>query len=372
MTFFVSGTPISLFNLYRLQEGLSNADLGIVSLGYFIAAASALLIFGRISNHTGRKPLLYTAIVCLLTSCALLLMMHSVSVLLLARILQGFACGIASSNIAAYLVDVSEQQPGWLVALITSCSPMLGISGGAISSGALATWGPAPRSLIYMLLMVILSSILVTTWFAQESIKPKGGWLLSLRPRLYLPEGKNKTFLTTAGVVIATWSLGAFYQAFGPSVLAQKLNQSSAFMSAIAFSSVMILTPLGGYISRYYRPHIAIRLGMGAFIVASFTILISLKQGWLISFIGASLLVGLSQGVATAACLHLLLHGITSEHRAGTLATVFVTSYSGAVFPGAIASAFAHNLSVFQLCMGYVGLGFVAATFAIIMSAKLE
>ena len=61
LVYMTSGAPISLFNTYRLEDGITNADLGIVSLGYFLAAAVALLMFGQMSNYVGRKSMAMAA-----------------------------------------------------------------------------------------------------------------------------------------------------------------------------------------------------------------------------------------------------------------------------------------------------------------------
>src|SRR5690349_6827038 len=44
--FATAGVPIPLYNVYRTENGISNADLGIVSAGYFVAAAASLLLLG--------------------------------------------------------------------------------------------------------------------------------------------------------------------------------------------------------------------------------------------------------------------------------------------------------------------------------------
>ncbi|MCE9679458.1 MFS transporter [Shewanella sp. AS1] len=372
LVFATSGAPISLFNTYRLENGLSNSDLGLVSLGYFIAAAIALLMFGRLSNFIGRKPMAIIALLCVIVSCLLLTQMHSVPVLFVARVLQGLACGIATSSIGAYVVDLSEGKPGWLVAAVTSTSPMIGISSGAITSGALVSWGPWPRVLIFILLLSFLLACLLLVFFSPETIKRKSGGLAALWPNLYLPKERLWAFLIMACCVIATWSLGAFYQAFGPSIVAEQLGTRSAIVSALAFSSVMILTPLGGYITSNMASTFAVRLGMGLYIASAILILIALEQAWLVLFFVASLLVGVAQGIATTACLKVLLHGIDIEYRAGLLSTVFVVSYSGAVFPGMVASLAATSFSVFEICVGYVVLGIIAASIAIGASSRIQ
>ncbi|WP_281213259.1 MFS transporter [Shewanella insulae] len=378
LVFATAGAPISLFNSYRLDDGLSNADLGLVSLGYFFSAATALIVFGRLSNVVGRKPMALAALLCAVASCCLLLNMQHILVLFAARALQGFACGIATGSIGAYVVDTSRGRPAWLVAAITSTSPMIGISSGAIVSGALVTWAPMPRMLIFILLIAILSICLLLFLFSPESIKSRAGAdgyvsaLASLRPRLYFPVVRKWAFLTLACVVVATWSLGAFYQAFGPSIVAEQLGTNSPILAALAFSSVMILTPMGGYLTSGLTPRRAVLLGMLLYIGAALMILVSLDSGWLPAFLCASLLVGIAQGAATTACFNVLLAGLAVEQRAGLLSSVFVISYAGAVVPGLVASLAASSFSVFQICIGYVLLGVAAAIAATVTSFWLE
>jgi MFS family permease len=72
LVFATAGTPIPLYNLYQAQDGITHADLGAVSVGYFVAAAGSLLILGRISNHWGRRPVALTAVASAVFSCLIL------------------------------------------------------------------------------------------------------------------------------------------------------------------------------------------------------------------------------------------------------------------------------------------------------------
>lgn len=184
LVFMTSGTPISLFNLYRAENGLTNADLGVVSLAYFISAAVALLMFGRLSNHVGRKPMALIAIGCCALSCVCLMLMSDVTLLFAARLLQGFACGVATSSIGAYAVDAGEHQPKWLVAAVASTSPMVGIPLGAISSGALVTWGPYPKITIFALVLTLLLVCLALLFNCRETInrQPRGTEVFAAKP----------------------------------------------------------------------------------------------------------------------------------------------------------------------------------------------
>jgi MFS family permease len=114
LVFATAGTPIPLYNIYQAQDGITKGGLGLVSAGYFVAAALALLVLGRLSNFLGRKPIAITALTCAAASCVLLLIMDGLTPLLLARVLQGLSCGLASGALGSYIVDSGIGRPRWL------------------------------------------------------------------------------------------------------------------------------------------------------------------------------------------------------------------------------------------------------------------
>jgi hypothetical protein len=50
-----AGTAIPLYNTYRTQDGITNADLGWCSVAYFVSAATSLLVLGQLSNPLGSR-----------------------------------------------------------------------------------------------------------------------------------------------------------------------------------------------------------------------------------------------------------------------------------------------------------------------------
>jgi len=364
--FAAAGTPIPLYNTYRLEDGLSNGDLAIVSVAYFVAAASSLLICGRLSNFVGRRPVALAALLSAALGCLLLAFMHSASIMALGRVLQGLACGIASSSLGAYVVDTSQGKPRWLTAAITGSAPMLGIPTGALAAGALVTWGGEPRLIVYLLLSGVLLLLAGLIALSPESVARRPGALSSLRPQMQIPRGTGRQLLAAGAAAVATWSLGGFFQAFAPSVAAQYLNAGSPLLGAAVFSSVMGLNPVGASLSARFSPVTGVRLGMGLFSLALSGILINLQAGWVLPFLGCSLLVGIAQGLASTGAIRALLEQSGVDERAGVLASLYFISYSGAALPGMIAGPASARFDLFWIAAGYGGLGTVAALIAML------
>ena len=109
--FAASASPIPLNELYRGDDGLSHADLAFTAVAYFLAVMAALLVFGRLSNHLGRRPVALAALVVTAAGCLVLTRVHGVAPLVAGRVLQGVGCGLASSALAAFVVDSSPASP---------------------------------------------------------------------------------------------------------------------------------------------------------------------------------------------------------------------------------------------------------------------
>src|SRR4051812_6898821 len=206
----------------------------------------ALVVLGRVSNHVGRRPVAIAALLLTAAGTLLLTQVHGVEPLIAGRVLQGIGCGLASSALAAFVVDSAPgSAPAWLASAVTTGSPMVGLTVGALASGALAQYGPAPRSLIYVLAAGALAGCAALIALGRETITPNRGVLASLRPRVHVPRSARRLLPAASATFVATWALGGFYQAFGPSVAADQLGTSSALIAAVIFASLMAPSAIG-------------------------------------------------------------------------------------------------------------------------------
>lgn len=367
--FAAAGTPIPLYNTYRADDGITNADLGIVSVGYFVAAATSLLVFGRLSNHLGRRPVALAALASAAVACLFLIGMHGVLPLFIARVLQGLACGLASSGLGSYVIDSAPNRPRWLPAAITGSAPMLGIPIGALACGALVRYGPAPRVLIYAIMTAVLGVCAALMAMSPETMPRRRGAMASLRPRLQVPAGSGRLLLAAGAAFVATWSLGGFYQAFGPSLAAEHLGTANPLVAAAVFSSVMVLNPVGAPLSGRLPPATALRAGMTLFVLALVGIVASLQAGAIVPFIAASLVVGVAQGAASTGGIRALLADVRPGERAGLLSTIYLVSYSGAAIPGMVAGELTTTFDLYRIAVGYAALG-IAASIVAVLAAR--
>ena len=75
-------------------------------MAFFVAAAPALVVPGRLSNCLGRRrPVALAAIGSAALSCVVLMGSHGALGLSIGRLLQGLACDLTPSALGSYVID---------------------------------------------------------------------------------------------------------------------------------------------------------------------------------------------------------------------------------------------------------------------------
>jgi MFS family permease len=368
--FAASASPIPLYELYRRTDGLSHADLALTAVAYFVAVMAALVVLGRLSNQLGRRPVALAALAVTAAGTLVLTEVHSVAPLIAGRVLQGIGCGLASSALAAFIVDNAPPSPTWLASAVTTGSPMVGLTLGALGSGALAEYGPAPRTLAFLVAAGALASCAMLIVVARETVARSPGAIAGLRPQVGVPAAARGLLPAASATFVATWALGGFYQAFGPSVAADQLGTTNTLVAAVIFAALMAPSAIGAPLAGRTTPAGAQRIGVVVFLGAVVAILLSLHAGAVAPFIVASVVAGAAQGTTFAGSMRALLAHATPAERAGVLSAIYLISYGGAAIPGLIAGQLSRSLSLFDIALGYGALAAVACAVTLVAARE--
>jgi MFS family permease len=364
-SFAGAAAPIPLYNIYRAQDGFTNFGISMAIVTYSVGALAGLLVLGRLSNHLGRRVTAIASLGLLLLGCLLLLDVHDLGILLAARILMGVGTGLASSTLSSYIVDAAPSRPEWLASVASSQGPMLGLTVGAVASGALVQFGPWPRDLIYLACvgLLLLSAALIA--ISPETATPIPGAWRSLLPKVSVPARVRHLLPVAAAVFLATWATGAFYQAFVPALVEDQLHTRSPLILGLVFAAYMAPSVLGAPIGGRFTPATAQRLGMITFLAGMIGIITAINAGTLVLFIVATIVAGAGQGIAISAATRGLLHGSALADRAPIFSAIYLLCYSGATFLSLISGELSITFSLPQIALGYGGLGLVATVFTV-------
>lgn len=366
--FAASGAPIPLYERYRVADGLTTGDLSIAAVSYFVAVMIALVVFGRLSDHLGRRTVSLLAVALAAAGSLSLLEVASLGVLVPGRILHGLACGLGSSAIAAYIVDLAPEKPRWLAAATAAGAPLIGLTIGAVGAGALAEYGPAPLQAPYAAVTALLVLCAILLLAGPEALTRRPGTLASLRPRVHLPQAIRPLLPAAVAVFCGTWALGGFYQAFSPTISAQNLGTSNSLVAGIVFASFMAPYAFGGPLTGRLASLTAQRVGIVVFALAVCGIVLGLFTGTVLTVTVCGIIAGAAQGAAFTGSLRALLARTSVADRAGLMSTVYLFSYGGATIPSLIAGRLAGILELDQISLGYAALAVVAAVIVLVFS----
>ncbi|MFB9133823.1 MFS transporter [Vibrio sp. AK197] len=369
-TYITSAVPIPLYGIYQTADHIGYVELSLSSVVYFIGAVTALVVFGRLSNHLGRKPVAVISLLLAALSTLFFLNVHSAAPLLLGRLCQGLACGLASTALASWVVDCAFTVRAWIAPAILSCGPMTGLTIGGLGSGALTEYGPIPRQLPFYVVLAVLLVCLLFVLRSQETMAPKSGAMRSLKPNFALPPSAKKAFPLAACTFVCTWALGGFFQAFGPAMAREQLHSTSAVAAALVFASIMAPSSIGASLAGKMSSKRAQFAGMLSFTLFVGCILFTLSSGLLIPFLIASVLAGIAQGMVLTGSIQTMVSELTADERANVLSVIYATSYMGAAVPTLIAGQFSEHFSLLQVAGAYGVLALLGSV--ILIAAKLK
>jgi MFS family permease len=364
--FAAVGATIPLFNIYRAEDGFTNAGVSLTVVAYSAATLTTLLLLGRLSNHLGRRPTSIGSLCLLVLGCLLLLNVHTIGILIGGRLLMGLGAGLASSSLTSYIVDTAPVRPAWLASVASSQTVMLGLAVGAVGSGVLVQFGPWSRELIYLVVVGLLLLCVALVALSPETVTRTPDAWRSLRPRVRVPARVRQLLPVAAAVFLATWATGAFYQAFVPALVADQLHSHSPLVIGSVFAAYMGASALGAPLGGRFTCAAAQRLGMITFLAGWIGIITAIATGTLVVFIPATIVAGASQGIAISAATRGLLDGSTLADRAPIFSAIYLLSYSGAAIPALISGQLSGTFSLPHIALGYGALALVSTLFTVL------
>ena len=135
VAFGLSTLITPLYVIYQQQFGFSQITLTLVYAAYVIGNITALLFFGRVSDHIGRRLVMLLGLGASLIGTLLFAVAPNVLWLFAGRALTGIGVGLTAGSSTAALVDFSAAGQSERAASVTVCFSLSNSSALSHSSG---------------------------------------------------------------------------------------------------------------------------------------------------------------------------------------------------------------------------------------------
>ncbi|MBV8397641.1 MAG: MFS transporter, partial [Acetobacteraceae bacterium] len=330
-----SSAPTPLYPVYIAKWGLTPLMITVIFGIYALAVLVALLVAGRLSDHLGRRPVLLTATLAQAATMILFVIATSSTGLIIARIIQGITTGAALGAIGAALIDLDKTRG----AVANSVAPPFGTATGAIVAGVLVQYLPFPTHLVYIVFALVFILQAIALSFVAETISPprNGNVLASLKPQLKLPRATREPLLLALPVLVAVWSLGAFYGSLSPLLVRTLVGWSSPLLGGLG---LFVLAASGGIailILQHREPKQLMTSGVGSLLAGTAIAVGSLPYDSIPLFFFGTAVAGVGFGTGFQGAVRTVVSLAAPHERAGVLSIMFIISYIALGAPAVVA-----------------------------------
>jgi MFS family permease len=317
-----------LYHVYAARFGFSPLVLTAIFSTYAIVLVPALVLFGRLSDRFGRRPVLASG---LGTACVGLLLFafaEGEGWLFAARAVQGLAVAMVSGPATAALVELDPDASRRRAALGAGLAQSLGGAVGPIFAGAMAEFGPYPLRLSYL---IVIGLTVAAATVVLRLPEPGAGAREPWRPQWpRVPAEIRGSFLRVALTGGVGWGALSLYLSIVPSYAASLLQTHAlALLAAVATTALLASSAAQGIVARragsWRRDQalgcVLVALGLGGLIVAAPT------RSFPALLVGA-LIAGAGQGLGFLTAQEELNELAPAERRGEVTAAFIAVTYA--------------------------------------------
>jgi MFS family permease len=350
---FAAGAPSPLYPLYQAEWGFGPTAVTLVFALYAFGLLVALLVVGSLSDHIGRRPVLIASLLVEIAAMVVFTQAAGLGWLLVARGVQGLATGAAMGAIGAGLIDLQPSHKPRLGPLVGGTSILLGLALGGLGTGVLVRYGPAPTTLVYLVLIAAFAITLAGVLFMPETTEGRPGALSSLLPRASLPRRLRPHVLVITPSLVALWAVGGFHLSLGPALTTAVLGERNTVVTGAVIAVLTGAGALGQLFLQRATPLRILSHGSATLIAGMLITLIGVVATAPAAYLIGTALAGFGYGASFLGAMRSLAARAEPTERAAAFSVMFLISYLAFGLPAVVAGVSATRLGLARTASGY-------------------
>lgn len=321
---------------YRDRLGLGDSQTQAIFVIYVVGILATLLLAGQISDHFGRRAVMFPSLLLsALASVLLIFGRDNFALLLAGRIVLGVASGAGLGVGAAWLQEVMGKGNELRAALTATLAMYGGFGAGSPVSALFHAWLPSPLVLPFIAHIIFTLAAIPLVATVDETVLRQGNaapWRPSLQ--FGVPDRARHTFAWTM-LPVGVWTFGFPSVSFAlfPVLVSDAVDISQVFVAAVTG----MCTAWGGLLARPTLKRIKPLPGLGfGMAVGTFGyalgIVAVLTDLWVLVW-PAALTLGAASGILATASLSLVARMTEPETRGALTSTFYFLAYIGMAMP---------------------------------------
>lgn len=348
-----ASAPSPFYPDLQVGLGLQPWVMTAVFAVYAVALLATLLVFGSVSDHVGRRPVVTVGFLLLAGSFALFRVADTAAVLFEARVLQGVASGLLLSTLSAALADFERPSRPGSAAVANVVAPMAGLAIGAVVSGVVLQVSGDARLLVFDALVVLSLLLPAGVWLAPETAPRHEGLLASLCPRIAVPPAIRGLLARSAPAIFASWATGGLFLSLGAAIVRSELGTTSHILQGLAIGALAGAGAVAAYVFRNRSARATTLYGTAALAGGTVLSLLALLTGSAAAYLVAVVVAGTGFGTAFFGILRTIVPLLPAHERAEVFAVIFIVSYLAFGVPAVIAGLLTPQIGLAATTYGY-------------------
>jgi len=198
---------------------------------------------------------------------------------------------------------------------------------------------PAPTHTVYLLLIAVLGLQALGVARLIDASPRRRVPRSALRPRIAVPPAARTTFLASAPIMFAVWSLGGFYGALSPALYRSLSGDTSVWHSALALFLLACVGSATTIALRRVGGRTLTITGAVMLVAGLIGTIVAVEAGSVALYLAVSALAGVGFGAGFQGPIRTLVPLAEPAERPGMLSAVFIIAYVGLGLPAVIAGA---------------------------------
>ncbi|MEV0146811.1 MULTISPECIES: MFS transporter [unclassified Nonomuraea] len=324
--------PTPLYPLYGQAFGFSPFTVTVVFAVYACGVVAGLLLFGRVSDQIGRRPVLMAACVLATVAAAAFLVAGDVMTMLAARMISGLSAALVTGAATAALAEAMPPGGRVRAATVVLFANMGGLAGGTLLAGILADVAPAPLRTPWAVLGALALAALAGVAFVPETAPHRSRLSLRLQ-RPHVPGEIRGDFLRSAMAAGAGFAVLGVLTAVTGLFLSGVLRLPSHTLTGMVVFTAFLCTAAGQLLNRAVRAGGALVLACAGLVAGAGLIALAMAAESLAALLAGAAVNGLATGMALGYGVTVITTRAAPDHRGASVSTFFVILYSMLAVP---------------------------------------
>ena len=372
---FAGSTIVTpLYIMYKQAFHFSQISLTLIYAAYVIGNLCALLVFGRLSDQIGRRPIAAAGMGLAVVGALVFLFANGIASLYAARILSGLAIGIGAGTGTAWLAELIGEESKARATVIATSANFTGLGIGALVAGILAEYAPWPLQLPFIVYLAVLVIVGALVWLAPETVAEPQRSIedLSIKPRASVPSEIRTKFVAPAVTGFGSMALVGFYAALAPTLLAKELHVTSHAVAGAIFLELAIVVAGTIVLTRSLSSRTAMLAALALMLPSAAVLVAAQFAKSMLVLIVATAMCAAASGLGYRGSLQVANQIAPPERRAEIVSSYFICGFAGNALPvigvgvistlaGPIAAslAFAVTIAAFALTALFFGIRYL-------------